>query len=125
MKAPVAILRNPIILSVIIALCALGFSAFSDAASTNPNTNLTLDQQASRFFGQATCGATQKEIDDLAAALKKTPNTAYVDWIERKWPSPLLTPTSPCPPSARKCRRITRATVTGSKPRKLPLSGPP
>ncbi len=70
-------------------MIALSATVFSDAASTNPNTNLTLDQQASRFLGQATCGATQKEIDDLAAALKKTPNTAYVDWIKKEVAKPV------------------------------------
>lgn len=89
MKTPVVLQRNPLTISAIIGLCAWGFSAFSEAASTNPNTNLTLEQQASRFLGQATCGATQKEIDDLAAALKKTPNTAYVDWIKKEVAKPI------------------------------------
>lgn len=57
--------------------------------STNPNTHLTLPQQASRFLGQATCGPTQAEIDGLAEALKKSPTSAYADWIKAEIAKPV------------------------------------
>jgi len=57
--------------------------------STNPNINLDLRQQASRFLGQATCGPTQQEIDALATDLKNKPRTAYVDWINAQAAKPV------------------------------------
>ena len=89
MKSAAFPIRNFLAISLISSAGLLASPTVSEGASTNPNTSLTIEQQASRFLGQATCGATQKEIDDLAAALKKSPNTAYVDWIKKEVAKPV------------------------------------
>lgn len=89
MKKPENSLRKNLLSSIIASLCLCTPATPVRAASTNPNTNLTIEQQASRFLGQATCGATQKEIDDLAIALKKNPTSAYAEWIKKEVAKPI------------------------------------
>lgn len=75
---------------------ALGFLAFLAAASllpaepsTQPNTNLTPEQLASRFLGQATFGARGEEITKLAGAIRRDPGGAYAAWLEAEFQKPL------------------------------------
>lgn len=89
MKSLAHIFHKQLTTNALVVTSALCLAGSCLANPTNPNTNLTIEQQASRFLAQATCGPTQQEINELTAALQKSPNTAYADWIRKEVEKPV------------------------------------
>ncbi|MBE2181189.1 MAG: DUF1800 domain-containing protein [Chthoniobacterales bacterium] len=78
------------VLSLAVAgYCLVAGSATAADSASGQDVTVEHKARAARFLNQATCGATQEEIDSLAIELQAKPETALADWIGREVARPI------------------------------------